>query len=231
MNFVQLLQRFQSTLIVLDPVLRGGSNQLFTERCGIEGRKNICGVPLEVADHADIVRPQFDDVFGCQFELNVRQYNHQYNEMYNNVNNERNNEANVGSIHEVANEANLHPLDNVANNEEDKEPAQMESRARRVHRCSSNAVDIAGTSEGRFGGTMFVATAQYGNEQVYPIAFGYDDSENNVSWEWFFGCLKGSLGHIDDLVFISDRHASIESGISKMFPFATDDKSLQCRQI
>ena len=28
----------------------------------------------------------------------------------------------------------------------------------------------------RFGGTMFVATAQDGNEQVYPIAFGYGDS-------------------------------------------------------
>ena len=37
--------------------------------------------------------------------------------------------------------------------------------------------------KGRFGGTMFVATAQDGNEQVYPIAFGYGESENNVSWE------------------------------------------------
>ena len=26
--------------------------------------------------------------------------------------------------------------------------------------------------KGRFGGTMFVATAQDGNEQVYPVAFG-----------------------------------------------------------
>ncbi|KAK3212885.1 hypothetical protein Dsin_017591 [Dipteronia sinensis] len=69
--------------------------------------------------------------------------------------------------------------------------------------------------------TMFVATALDGNEQVYPIAFGYDDSENNLSWEWFSDCLKGALGHIDDLVFISDRHTSIEAGISKVFPYAT----------
>ncbi|KAK2641523.1 hypothetical protein Ddye_023286 [Dipteronia dyeriana] len=75
--------------------------------------------------------------------------------------------------------------------------------------------------EGRFGGTMFVATAQNGNEQVYPIAFGYGDSENNISWEWFLDCLKSALGHIDDLVFISDRHASIEAMISKVFPYAT----------
>ena len=74
--------------------------------------------------------------------------------------------------------------------------------------------------KGRFGGTMFVATAQDGNEQVYPIAFGYGDSENNDSWEWFLECLRGALGHIDDLVFISDRHPSIEVWISKVFPYA-----------
>ncbi|KAK3229869.1 hypothetical protein Dsin_001750 [Dipteronia sinensis] len=56
---------------------------------------------------------------------------------------------------------------------------------------------------------------------VYPIAFGYGDSENNLSWEWFLDCLKGAIGHIDDLVFIFDRHASIEAGISKVFPYAT----------
>ncbi|KAK2633900.1 hypothetical protein Ddye_028692 [Dipteronia dyeriana] len=69
---------------------------------------------------------------------------------------------------------------------------------------------------------MFVATAQDGNEQVYPIAFGYGDSENNLSWEWFLDCLKGALGHIDELVFIFGRHASIEAGISKVFPYATN---------
>ncbi|KAK2662329.1 hypothetical protein Ddye_000903 [Dipteronia dyeriana] len=37
----------------------------------------------------------------------------------------------------------------------------------------------------------------------------------------FRDCLKGALGHIDELVFISDRHASIEAGISKVFPYAT----------
>ncbi|KAK2656450.1 hypothetical protein Ddye_009502 [Dipteronia dyeriana] len=32
-----------------------------------------------------------------------------------------------------------------------------------------------------FGGTMFVATVQDGNEQIYLIAFGFGDSENNLS--------------------------------------------------
>ena len=75
--------------------------------------------------------------------------------------------------------------------------------------------------KGRYLGTMFVATAQDGNEQTYPIAFGYGDSENNSSWEWFLQTLKDALGHIDDLVLVSDRHASIEVGIQKVFPNAT----------
>ncbi|KAK3222385.1 hypothetical protein Dsin_009410 [Dipteronia sinensis] len=35
--------------------------------------------------------------------------------------------------------------------------------------------------KGRCWGTIFVATTQDGNEQPYPIAFGYEDSENNAS--------------------------------------------------
>ncbi|KAK0578664.1 hypothetical protein LWI29_014015 [Acer saccharum] len=93
---------------------------------------------------------------------------------------------------------------------------------RGFRRCMRPVIAVDGTHlKGRFGGTMFVATAQDGNEQVYPIAFGYGDSENNLSWEWFLECLRGALGHIDDLVFISDRHPSIEAGISKVFPYAT----------
>ncbi|KAI9200977.1 hypothetical protein LWI28_016011 [Acer negundo] len=68
---------------------------------------------------------------------------------------------------------------------------------------------------------MFVATAQDRNEQVYPIVFGYGDSKNNLSWEWFLECLRGALGYIDDLIFISDRHAIIKAEIFKVFIYAT----------
>ncbi|KAK2638758.1 hypothetical protein Ddye_026553 [Dipteronia dyeriana] len=86
--------------------------------------------------------------------------------------------------------------------------------------CLVIAVD--GTHlKGRFGGIMFATTAQDGNEQVYPIAFRYDDSKNILSWEWFLDFFKGALGHIDDLVFISNRHAIIKAGISKVLPYAT----------
>ncbi|KAK3229612.1 hypothetical protein Dsin_001493 [Dipteronia sinensis] len=91
----------------------------------------------------------------------------------------------------------------------------LRASVRGFRRCMRPVIAVDGTHlKGRFGGTMFVATAQDGNEQ-------YGDSENNLSWEWFLDCLKGALGHIDDLVFISDRHANIEAGISKVFPYAT----------
>ncbi|KAK2662127.1 hypothetical protein Ddye_000701 [Dipteronia dyeriana] len=55
---------------------------------------------------------------------------------------------------------------------------------RGFQRCMHPVIAVDGTHlKGRFGGTMFVATAQDENEHVYPIAFGYGDSENNLSWE------------------------------------------------
>ncbi|KAK2635244.1 hypothetical protein Ddye_030036 [Dipteronia dyeriana] len=62
---------------------------------------------------------------------------------------------------------------------------------RGLQRCMRPFISIDGTHlKGRFGGTMFVATAQDGNEHVYPIAFRYGDSKNNLSWEWFLDNLK-----------------------------------------
>ncbi|KAK2652626.1 hypothetical protein Ddye_012482 [Dipteronia dyeriana] len=141
----------------------GGSNQLFTERSGINGWENICVVPPEVAAHDNISEPQIDDVFGCQIEMNGRQYNHQYNEIYNDINNEQNTTLNVGVIHEVDNEGNFNSVQNVEDNQDDNEPVETERCVRHVHRFSSSTPDIAGTSEGR--------------ANVTP-----DDSDNATTW-------------------------------------------------
>ncbi|KAK3225338.1 hypothetical protein Dsin_005200 [Dipteronia sinensis] len=75
-----------------------GSNQVFTQRSATEGGGKICVVqPVVVVDHADIGEPQFDDVFGCRFEMNDGRYNEQYNEMYN----EENTEPNLGPNQDV----------------------------------------------------------------------------------------------------------------------------------
>ncbi|KAK3222563.1 hypothetical protein Dsin_009588 [Dipteronia sinensis] len=93
---------------------------------------------------------------------------------------------------------------------------------RGFQRCMRLVIAVDGTFlKWRCRGTIFVATSQDGNEQAYQIAFGYGDSKSNASWEWFLDCLKGALGHIKDLVFISDRNPSIEARITSVFPYAT----------
>ncbi|KAL3624447.1 hypothetical protein CASFOL_031115 [Castilleja foliolosa] len=73
---------------------------------------------------------------------------------------------------------------------------------------------------GKYGGTLLLATAMDGNKQIYPIAFGIVDSENNESWNWFLVKLHEIIGHMPDLVIISDRHKSIIKGVADVFPDA-----------
>nr|XP_028964814.1 PKS-NRPS hybrid synthetase CHGG_01239-like [Malus domestica] len=74
--------------------------------------------------------------------------------------------------------------------------------------------------KGKYLGTLFVATCMDGNKQIYPLAFGVGDSENDASWNWFLTKLRGAIGEVDDLVFISDRHESIRKALSTIFPNA-----------
>ncbi|KAK2658894.1 hypothetical protein Ddye_005427 [Dipteronia dyeriana] len=177
----------------------GRSNQLFQERSWNNGRENLYGVPPEVADHGELVGGQFDDVFGCQIEMNDGQFNHHYNDFYNDINNEQ--KPNIGPTQQMDDEENLHPVDTVANNEEEGEVFKPKRHATRVQRFTCSATDIAGTFEVRPNLTTF-------------------DSDNVRTWV-IPAAQSYLFGHIDGLVFISDRHASIEAGIYKVFPNAT----------
>ena len=66
----------------------------------------------------------------------------------------------------------------------------------------------------KFKGTLLGASAQDGNFNLYPIAFAIVDSENDASWDWFLKCLLNIIPDEQDLVFVSDRAASIASGLS-----------------
>ena len=79
----------------------------------------MCAVPPVVVDHANVVQPQFNDVFGCQIEMNDEQNNEQYNE-------------------------HVDDLENI-----DEEPAQIQTHGRRVQRVSYTTPDMCGTSEVR----------------------------------------------------------------------------------
>ncbi len=66
-----------------------------------------------------------------------------------------------------------------------------------------------------------MATMQDPNKHVYPIAFGVVDSENDASWSFFFRHLKFIVEDTPEVVFVSDRHSSIEKGLRNTYVFAT----------
>ncbi|KAM6556547.1 hypothetical protein CsatB_003566 [Cannabis sativa] len=72
----------------------------------------------------------------------------------------------------------------------------------------------------RFGGTMLVAVAYDANNQLFSIAFAIVDSENHDSWKYFLKKLKEAIGEVENLVFVSDRHQSIEHAVKVIFPEA-----------
>lgn len=73
--------------------------------------------------------------------------------------------------------------------------------------------------KGKYAGCMLTASAQDGNYQIYPLAFAIVDSENDLSWEWFFQQLSAFVANDPDLVVVSDRHPSIFKGVSKVIFF------------
>ncbi|XP_022887450.1 uncharacterized protein LOC111403246 [Olea europaea var. sylvestris] len=72
----------------------------------------------------------------------------------------------------------------------------------------------------KYKGTLIVATCQNANIQIYPLAWGIVDSENDASWTWFFMKLKEVTGDNEDIVVISDRHPSIINGVRAVYQSA-----------
>lgn len=70
--------------------------------------------------------------------------------------------------------------------------------------------------KGKYNGCLLTASAQDGNFQIFPVAFGIVDSENDQAWTWFFCKLLEFIPDSVDLVFVSDRHSSIYSGIRRV---------------
>ncbi|KAL5537977.1 hypothetical protein UlMin_045921 [Ulmus minor] len=88
----------------------------------------------------------------------------------------------------------------------------------RGFRYMRKVVGIDGTFlKGQYRGILLVATAQDGNGQCYPLAWGIVDSENEDAWTWFLTQLKEVIGDTDELALISDRAPSIKKAISTVF--------------
>ncbi|KAG7564152.1 Zinc finger PMZ-type [Arabidopsis suecica] len=74
---------------------------------------------------------------------------------------------------------------------------------------------------GRYGGCLIAASAQDANFQVFPIAFGIVNSENDETWTWFMTKLTEAIPDDPELVFVSDRHSSIYASIRKVYPMSS----------
>ncbi|XP_062080006.1 uncharacterized protein LOC133784744 [Humulus lupulus] len=72
----------------------------------------------------------------------------------------------------------------------------------------------------KYGGQMLCAVTLDANNNLYPIAFGIVDSENHDSLKYFMSKLKEEIGEVEDLAFVSDRHASITHALETIFPDA-----------
>ncbi|KAK2644599.1 hypothetical protein Ddye_019794 [Dipteronia dyeriana] len=80
-------------------------------------------------------------------------------------------------------------------------------------------IAIDGTHlKGKFSGIMFVTICLDANNQVYPLAYGFGDVEDEMSWTWFLNELKNAIGSLEDYMIISDRHLGIKVAMEKVYP-------------
>jgi hypothetical protein len=64
---------------------------------------------------------------------------------------------------------------------------------------------------GKYKGTLLMAVAQDGNNNVFPIAFALVEGETAGGWGFFLSHLRTHVAPQANLCLISDRHASVES--------------------
>ncbi|KAL5581504.1 hypothetical protein UlMin_013946 [Ulmus minor] len=74
--------------------------------------------------------------------------------------------------------------------------------------------------KGKYIGVLFTAVCHDANQQIFPLAFGVGDSENDASWSWFLGRVKSVFGVNPALVIVSNRHRSINNAVQEVFPQA-----------
>ncbi|KAK2655658.1 hypothetical protein Ddye_008710 [Dipteronia dyeriana] len=71
--------------------------------------------------------------------------------------------------------------------------------------------------KGKFFGIMFVAICLDANNQVFPLAYGFGDVEDEMSCTWFLNELKNAIGSPEDCMIISDRHHDIKVAMEKVY--------------
>nr|XP_009791789.1 PREDICTED: uncharacterized protein LOC104238962 [Nicotiana sylvestris] len=70
----------------------------------------------------------------------------------------------------------------------------------------------------KFRDILMISVSDDANNQIFPLAFGIAESENNNSYEWYFSQLRNAIGSRENLIFLADRHQAIAYGIAKVYP-------------
>ncbi|KAK3204326.1 hypothetical protein Dsin_018372 [Dipteronia sinensis] len=66
-------------------------------------------------------------------------------------------------------------------------------------------------------GVLLVTVSKDGNEMIYPLAFGFANSECSKSWTWFLKQLHDVILHPELVMIVSDRHTGISNGMRAIF--------------
>ncbi|XP_019227856.1 PREDICTED: uncharacterized protein LOC109209123 [Nicotiana attenuata] len=70
----------------------------------------------------------------------------------------------------------------------------------------------------KFHSVLMISVSKDANNQIFPLAFGIAESENNNSYEWYYSELRNAIGSRENLIFLSDRHQAIAYAITKVYP-------------
>lgn len=73
---------------------------------------------------------------------------------------------------------------------------------------------------GLWNGHMPAALALDGHNWMFPVAFGFFESETKESWIWFMEQLRKAIGPMEHLAICTDACKGLESAVKLVFPWA-----------
>uniref|UniRef100_A0A453EVK2 MULE transposase domain-containing protein n=1 Tax=Aegilops tauschii subsp. strangulata TaxID=200361 RepID=A0A453EVK2_AEGTS len=73
---------------------------------------------------------------------------------------------------------------------------------------------------GKWKGQLAVVTALDGHNWMFPVAYGFIESENEDNWAWFMNQVKKAIGDPPVLAVCTDACKGLENAVKKVFPQA-----------
>uniref|UniRef100_A0A0E0C1B6 MULE transposase domain-containing protein n=1 Tax=Oryza meridionalis TaxID=40149 RepID=A0A0E0C1B6_9ORYZ len=77
---------------------------------------------------------------------------------------------------------------------------------------------------GKWNGHLASATSIDGHNWMYPVAFGFIDSESEDNWVWFMKQLHKAIGDLEPLAICSDACKGLKNAVQKVFHKAKQRK-------